>query len=131
MNLANFPITETLLLFLLIVTFGFSAFEKITDFKGQVFWLNDYFKNSFMKHFVKLSIIKILVFEIIATCLCVAGVIELIWFESKTFALWGCLLCIAVLLALLIGTRLVKDYDGARNMVIYLIPAFFLLYLLA
>ncbi|SFU27218.1 hypothetical protein SAMN05216480_101107 [Pustulibacterium marinum] len=122
--------TQVAILLLFIFTFGFSAFEKITDFKGQVLWLNDYFKNSFMKHFVKLSILKILFFEIIATFLCVAGIIELIWFEGKTFALLGCLLCIAVLLALLIGTRLVKDYDGARNMVIYLIPAFFLLYLL-
>ncbi len=129
--LQQLPITEILLLFFLSITFGFSAFEKITDFKGQVFWLNDYFKDSFMKHFVKLSIVKIFIFEIIATFLCVAGIIELIWFESKTFALLGCILCIAVLLALLIGTRLVKDYDGARNMVIYLIPAFFLLYLLA
>jgi hypothetical protein len=38
--------------------------------------------------------------------------------------------CIAIL-QMLVGQRLAKDYDGARNMVIYFIPAVLAVYWLS
>ncbi|GLB52914.1 hypothetical protein NBRC110019_19540 [Neptunitalea chrysea] len=127
----NIPhLTEIAILLLLIITFGYSSYEKIADFKGQLAWLTDYFKNTFMQRFIKIALIKVLIFEVIATILCVLGVVALIIEKSPHMALYGCILCVLVLFFFVIGQRIVKDYDGARNTVIYLIPSFFLLYLL-
>lgn len=126
----HIPLTEILLLLFFCITFGFSAYEKIFDFKGQINWLTEYFKGTLMEKLVKISVIKILILEVITTGLCLAGIIQLFTRQTKDIALWGCLTGIAVLLAFLTGQRIVKDYDGARNTVIYLIPSFFLLHLL-
>jgi hypothetical protein len=47
---------------------------------------------------------------------------------SMAFA--GAILACLALLMLLLGQRVAKDYDGARTIAIYFIPAIFLVYLL-
>lgn len=129
--MVKIPITEIALLLFLSITFGFSTYEKIADFKEQVRWLTDYFKGTFMVPLIKITVIKILVLELITTVWCMGGMVQLFTGTGSCMAFWGCVLAIMVLLAFLVGQRIVKDYDGARNTTIYLIPAFFLLYLLS
>lgn len=122
--------TEIALFILLIFTFGFSAGEKLTDFTGNLNWLKTYFKGTFMVKYLKVALIKVVIFEIAATILCILGLVELFTSKVPQMGLYGCILCIVTLFAFLIGQRIVRDYDGARNTVIYLVPSILLLYLL-
>lgn len=124
----NFAVLLLLLLF--SVTFGFSAWEKISDWKGNKEFLNSYFIATWVPPFLSI-IMRILLFvEIVATAMGVLAMFAIL--QEKTFrnlSLYASLLYCLALLILLIGQRIAKDYDGARNIVIYFIPAIFLVFL--
>lgn len=124
-------ITEILILLFLTLTFLQSGVDKITDWKGNVSWLKEHFSKTFIRSFVPLALAKVLVLEMIAGILCIIGIYMLIVDNDPCFGLYGSVLSCFVLLILLFGQRIAKDYDGARTIVIYLIPALFGVYLLA
>ena len=124
-------ITEILLLAFLIITFLQSGLDKIIDWKGNVSWLKDHFSKTFMKNMVPFNVAVILLIEIMAGVLCLIGIYQLITNNDKTFGLYGSVLSCVALLMLLFGQRLAKDYDGARTIAIYFIPAVFAVYLLS
>ena len=78
-----------------------------------------------------IAVVKLLILEIIAGVLCVVGIYMLIANNQNAIGLYGAILSCVVLLVLLFGQRIAKDYDGARTIVIYFIPAIFCVYLLA
>lgn len=122
-------ITEILILLFLAITFLQSGYDKIADWKGNVGWLKSHFANTFLGNKVPFSLGIILILEIIAGILALAG----IWFlfnDSKEIALYAGIVSCVTLLFLLFGQRIAKDYDGARTIVIYFIPAIFLVFLL-
>lgn len=122
-------ITEILILLFLAVTFLQSGYDKITDWKGNVGWLKSHFANTFLGNKVPFSLGIILILEIIASILALAG----IWFlfkDCKEIALYSAIISCITLLLLLYGQRIAKDYDGARTIVIYFMPAIFLVFLL-
>ena len=53
---------------------------------------------------------------------------ELLVSNGRTFGLYGAVFSSITLLMLLFGQRLAKDYDGARTIVIYFIPAVMAVY---
>lgn len=119
-----------LLLLLFSVTFGFSAWEKITDWKGNKTFLKSYFKETWVPPFVPMIMGVLLVIELLATFIGVLAMFEIIQDKMYTnLSLYAGLLYCLALLILLIGQRIAKDYDGARNIVIYFIPAVFLIFL--
>jgi len=124
-------ITEILLLVFLIITFLQSGFDKIFDWKGNVNWLKEHFSKTFMANIVPLNMAVILVTEMITGVLCVLGVYQLISNDDKTIGLYGAILSCIVLLMLLFGQRVAKDYDGARTIAIYFVPAVFAVFLLS
>lgn len=124
-------ITEILLLAFLIITFLQSGFDKIFDWKGNVSWLKEHFSKTFMANMVPLNMVIILVVEIMVAILCLIGVYELIANNDKTIGLYGAILSCIVLLMLLFGQRIAKDYDGARTIAIYFMPAIFAVFLLS
>ena len=124
-------ITEILLLAFLIITFLQSGFDKIFDWKGNVGWLKEHFSKTFMVNMVPLNVGIILITEMIAGILCVVGIYQLIANNEKTFGLYGAILSCVVLLMLLFGQRIAKDYDGARTIAIYFVPAIFAVFLLS
>src|SRR5690606_10168880 len=128
-NLINNSTSIIILLFL-IITFIQSGIDKITDWKGNIAWLKEHFKNTYLKNFISVALGKILILELMAGVLCAIGVYKLILENTTTFAFYGAILSCIVLLALLFGQRVAKDYDGARTIVIYFIPAAFLVYIL-
>lgn len=122
-------ITEILILLFLAVTFLQSGYDKMVDWKGNVGWLKSHFANTFLGDKVPFSLGIILILEIIAGILALAG----IWFllnDCKEIALYSGIISCVTLLFLLFGQRIAKDYDGARTIVIYFIPAIFLVFLL-
>ncbi|NNL16798.1 MAG: DoxX family protein [Flavobacteriaceae bacterium] len=124
-------ITEILLLAFLIITFLQSGFDKILDWKGNVNWLKEHFSKTFLANMVVKNVAIILVTEMIAGILSVIGIYQLIVNDDKTVGLYGAILSCIVLLMLLFGQRIAKDYDGARTIAIYFVPAVFAVFLLS
>jgi len=121
--------TETVLLIFLIIVFLQSGIDKVTDWKGNLGWLKGHFSESLLKNGVPLLLFVITLFEIATALLSLAGLLHLLLHDDKTFVFYGALAACATLLMLLFGQRLAKDYDGAKTIVIYLVPAVFLLFL--
>lgn len=127
--LSNYP-TEVLVLLFLIVTFLQSGIDKLLDWKGNVSFIKDHFKNSPLKNSVPLLLGIILILEIVAGFLMLFGVYQLYTSGIKEFALLGVELCAVVLIFLLIGQRLAKDYAGAMSLGVYFIIILWGVYLL-
>jgi len=62
--------------------------------------------------------------------LAVLGIYQLVVNDNSTLGFYAAILSAITLLLLLFGQRVAKDYDGARTIVIYLIPTLFALYLM-
>ena len=121
MNLfSNYP-TEVLILLFLIVTFLQSGIDKLTDWQGNLSFIKGHFKNSPLKNTVPLLLAVILILEIVASLLMIAGVYQLYTSELKEIATLGIELSALSLIFLLIGQRLAKDYAGAMTLAVYFI----------
>lgn len=123
-------ITEILILIFLTVTFLQSGVDKIIDWKGNLSFITEHFKNSPLKNMVPLLLFKILVLEVAAGVLMAIGVIQLSTSGNGEIALYGLILSAISLIFLLTGQRLAKDYAGAMTIVIYFIPTIFGVFLL-
>lgn len=119
-----------LILLFLAVTFLQSGYDKVVDWQGNVGWLKGHFEKTFIKNQVPQSLMLILVLEIIAGILCLAGVIQLLMNDVRTFGFYGAIVSSITLIFLLLGQRIAKDYDGARTIAIYFVPAVLGVYLL-
>jgi hypothetical protein len=66
--------------------------------------------------------------EILAGVFSVAGVFQITLYQKNTLGFYGAVLSCICLTLLLLGQRLAKDYDGARTIAIYFIPAVLAVY---
>ncbi|MGB6267706.1 MAG: DoxX family membrane protein [Olleya sp.] len=128
-NLIN-NITEVLLLVFIAITFLQSGLDKILDWKGNIAWLKGHFSKTFMANIVPLNLVIILVLEVVAGVLAIIGLFTIITDANTCFGFYSAILSAIILLLLLFGQRVAKDYDGARTIVIYFIPTIITLYLL-
>ena len=112
-----------LLLAFLAITFLQSGYDKITDWNGNVSWLKGHFSQTFLKNQVPAALLTILALEIVAGVLSIMGIAENITSGRTILSDYACMVSCVTLLLLLFGQRVAKDYDGARTIVIYLIPA--------
>jgi uncharacterized membrane protein YphA (DoxX/SURF4 family) len=128
-NIMTYP-AELLLLLFLIITFLQSAFDKILDWHGNLAWLKEHFSKTPFKNIVPILLGTLLVTEIVAGILCSIGFYQLCAAGESSIALLGAILACLALLMLLLGQRIAKDYDGARTIAIYFVPAIFLVFLL-
>ena len=112
-----------LVLVFLVVTFIQSGYDKVFHWKENVEWLKSHFANSIIKNNVPLSLGLILVLELISGIFSSIGCIELLVNGGKTFGFYGAVFSSITLIFLLLGQRLAKDYDGARTIAIYFVPA--------
>jgi uncharacterized membrane protein YphA (DoxX/SURF4 family) len=122
--------TEILLLLFLIITFLQSGIDKITDWKGNLGWLTGHFSETPFKNLVPLLLGTVLVTEVVAGVLCLIGIVQLLLSNDPALALYGAILSCIALLMLLLGQRIAKDYEGARTIAVYFIPAIFLVFIL-
>lgn len=126
---SDYP-TEILILLFLIVTFLQSGIDKLLDWKGNVSFIKEHFKNSPLKNNVTLLLGVILILEIAASILMITGIFQLYHSGEKEIALLGIELCAITLIFLLIGQRLAKDYSGAMSLTVYFILTVFGVFLL-
>lgn len=122
--------TEILLLLFLIITFLQSGIDKVIDWQGNLSWLKGHFSNSPLKNLVPFLLFTILIVEVAAGVLCAVGLIQMVLFQNTEIALLGAVLSCLALLMLLFGQRIAKDYEGAKTIAVYFVPAIFLVFLL-
>ncbi|MFS4415407.1 DoxX family protein [Maribacter sp. 2307ULW6-5] len=122
--------TELLLLLFLVITFLQSGLDKVLDWKGNLGWLTGHFEKTPLKAVVPLLLGTITVVEVVAGVLSALGMYQLLASGETDLALYGAVLSCVALMMLLFGQRMAKDYVGAKTIVVYFMPAVFLVYLL-
>lgn len=130
MNLYLQNATVLLLLLFMVITFLQSGMDKILDWKGNLSWLKGHFSKTPFKNTVPLLLGVVLFTEVVAGLFCAVGIYQILMEGSYVLALYGAILSCMALLMLLFGQRVAKDYDGARTIAIYFVPAIFLVFLL-
>jgi uncharacterized membrane protein YphA (DoxX/SURF4 family) len=126
----NYPVASILLLLFIAVTFIQSAYDKVFDWQNNVNWLKGHFAQTILKNNVPLSLFIILILELISGILSLVGCVQLLVNAGTSFGFYGSAFSCLTLILLLLGQRLAKDYDGARTIAIYFMPAVFAVYLL-
>ncbi len=124
----NLP--QLLLLLFVVITFLQSGLDKVWDWKGNLSWLREHFSKTPLRNLVPLLLLVITIMELLAGIASLVGGIQLVISGANEVARAGAVLATISLLMLLLGQRVAKDYDGARTIVIYLIPTVILVLLL-
>ena len=114
-------IAEILILFFILISFLFSALEKIFNWNSSIVYYKDHFKNSFIKNYIRPLLIIVIFSEIITCILGSIGTYLILKERDFKFALFTTIAATITLFALLIGQRIAKDYAGAANITIYII----------
>jgi len=113
-----------LVLIFLAVTFIQSAYDKLFDWQANLDWLKGHFAHtSLLKNNVPVALGIILILELVTGILTLVGCVQLIINGERTFGYYGAVFSCITLIMLLLGQRLAKDYDGARTIAIYFVPA--------
>ena len=122
---------SVIVLAFLVVTFITSAHDKIFHWNDNINWLKGHFAKSILKNVVPFSLGVVLFLELAAGILSLVGIFELYLNGGRMFGFYGAVFSCITLLFLLLGQRLAKDYDGARTIAIYFIPAILAVYWLS
>jgi uncharacterized membrane protein YphA (DoxX/SURF4 family) len=120
-----------LVLLFLAVTFIQSAHDKIFEWKGNVEWLKGHFSKTVLKNQVPLALGILLILELITGVLTLVGCVKLYMNDDRIFGYYGAVLSSITLILMLLGQRIAKDYDGARTIAIYFVPAVLAVYWLS
>lgn len=128
MSFFNSNITYLLLLIFFLITFSQSGIDKLANWKGNLEWLKGHFSKSFFKNKVPFLLGTLTVMELLTAVFCIWGIYELLAHNKARVSFYAAILSVITLLMLFFGQRVAKDYDGARTIVIYLIPAFLLVF---
>ncbi|MEO9952234.1 hypothetical protein [Nonlabens sp.] len=110
-----------LLLLFLLVTYLISSFEKICTWKKTYSDFCDLFKDALSPFVVLISTIVILGIEITTSTIIGIALFNIVTEESLLYAQYAFILSSILLLILLVGLRIVKDFAGASRLGIYFI----------
>jgi drug/metabolite transporter superfamily protein YnfA len=114
---------SVLVLAFLALTFIMSAHNKIFYWNDNLAFFKTHFEKTILKNQLVLATGILLAFELAAGILCLLGIIELYINSGRMFGFYGAVFSCLSLLFMLFGQRLAKDYDGARTIAIYFVPA--------
>ncbi len=124
-------LAEIFILIMLAIVFLQSGIDKVVDWKGNLGWLKGHFAKSPIKNMVPFSLFVITILEILSGLSAIVGIVSLLTCEGNFYALLSAILSAITFSMLFLGQRLAKEYLGAQGIVVYMIPTFFLLYLLS
>ena len=120
---------QILILIYIIITFLYSATEKIFQWKQSIDYYQSHFKNTFMEKFIPPSLLLVIFMEVITVILSLIGIYNLIQFNDKTFGYYSLVVAAITLLGLMIGQRIAKDYSGAMLITVYFMLTVFGIFL--
>jgi hypothetical protein len=121
--LAPFSFAQISVAAFLAITFLQSGLDKAFNFADNLSWLQSHFSKTFLRSYIHFLLGAITFIEIIAGALCAVGAVMILLTGSKMIAIYGAQLAALSVILLFFGQRIAKDYDGARTIVIYFIPA--------
>jgi uncharacterized membrane protein YphA (DoxX/SURF4 family) len=121
-------IASILVLIFLAITFIQSAADKLFDWKKSIFWLREHFFETIFAKIVPTALAILVILEIASGVLSTVGAIRLIVFNDRIFGFYGSIFCCISLLIMLLAERIAKDYEGAKTITIYFIPAVLVVY---
>ena len=120
-NFNNIEIAQILVSIFFSIVFFQSSIDKINDREGNLKFFNHHFKGTFFQNYTAISLNLLTLLEIISAFLCFSGVLYKLSYHDSIFIYYGLLMSAIVLLSLLLGQRIAKDYVGAADITIYFI----------
>jgi hypothetical protein len=130
MTFLNANSAQILIVLFFCITYFFSVFDKLINWKETTTFYNNHFQKTFIKKNIPLVLFIILLIEIIALITLLFGLYFIVIKSNFLFAKIGLEISAFTLLLFLIGQRLAKDYQGAMNLTVYFILNIFGIYLL-
>tara|TARA_Y100001970_G_C14217463_1_gene850545 strand:- start:408 stop:812 length:405 start_codon:yes stop_codon:yes gene_type:complete len=124
MQILNYNSLEIVQIFVSVffsIVFFQSGIDKIIDREGNVEFFKEHFKKTLIKNIVPFMLTTLTILELIAAGLCFFGFCHSLLYGSTGYVFYGLVLCGIVLLLLLFGQRIAKDYIGAADITIYFI----------
>ena len=104
-----------------MIVFFQSSIDKVIDRGGNLNFFKVQFKNTIFQNHLVFSLTLLTLFEFLAASLCFFGIIYRVFYVESIYIFYGLLICAIVLLILLVGQRIAKDYVGAADITIYFI----------
>ena len=124
MKILNFnaiEIVQILSSIFFAIVFFQSGIDKVIDRKGNINFFENHFKNTLFHKIYAQALTALMFLELIAASLCAYGCIYSIVYKNTDFIFYGLLVTSFILLSLLLGQRIAKDYVGAADITIYFI----------
>lgn len=122
-------LTTSLLVISLLISFGFSIVEKLTDKEAYQSWLKKHFQESFVVSYIKPLFYFVILLELISTILLLYGLFELVFNQNYLGIYLGAIASFISFIILLIGQRISKDYQSAANLILYILISIITVYL--
>ena len=120
-NYSPIKIMQMLSAIFFSIVFFQSSIDKILDRKGNIEFFEEHFKATFLNKILS-PLLSILTFlELIAAGICIYGLFYSLLYQNTDFIFYGLVASGIVLLMLLFGQRIAKDYVGAADITIYFI----------
>ncbi|MCK4561591.1 MAG: DoxX family protein [Flavobacteriaceae bacterium] len=117
----NLFTAQILILIYIIITFGYSAIEKLLQWEKNIDFYENHFKETSLKNTISFLLKVVILLEIITVIICIIGLLYLIIFFDKEIGFYGLVLAAITLIGLMFGQRIAKDYVGAAYITIYFI----------
>ena len=96
-----------------------SGLDKVFDWKGNNEFLKSHFSKTFLSGIVPMMLFIVTLLELLGGFLCLAGaVMGIISFDTSLIGI-GLFIIAIDLIALFLGQRIAKDYQGAATLVGY------------
>jgi uncharacterized membrane protein len=121
LNFNNIEIAQILVSIFFSIVFFQSSIDKINDKEGNLEFFNLHFKETLFQDYTSTLLNILTLLEIFSAFLCSLGFFYKLLYYNSIFIYYGLLMCAIVLLSLLLGQRLAKDYAGAADITIYFI----------
>ena len=121
LNYNSLEVVHILVSVFFSIVFFQSGIDKVIDRKGNVDFFKDHFKKTPIKTIAPFLLTTLTILELIAAGLCFFGFCNSLLYESTDYIFYGLVICGIVLLLLLFGQRIAKDYIGAADITIYFI----------
>ena len=124
MKILNFnaiEIVQILSSIFFAIVFFQSGIDKVIDRKENINFFENHFKNTLFHKIYTHALTALMLLELVAAILCAYGCICSIVYKDTGFIFYGLLVTSFVLLSLLLGQRIAKDYVGAADITIYFI----------